>query len=496
MDSTAEGWRSHFQYEAYLTTAESTQELQEGPRHTRGFPAAFCEWVEWPADESFIAYYDRVPLGTFKHLPADALVKFRGWEDEKGREFFEDARTGEVSWHLPLLGQASGSSSIKPGMAIQLRNTGYEHLDGAKAVVLARLQDHQVAITLASVWRMVIVKQSSVVPLAQGQVVRRIGADDPDEWVTITRTVQNEKTREVYYQADLLHNPVLSSSLHPSSILVKAQGVNPSSIGGLSIGPPVTYLQWGQNEQRCQFASSAGKLEEFFLHFPFGFEEEAEKAGPGETVRWPLLVYLHGNGAGGSFLTISGKKGLKTTGLQYAAENFIIVSPQCRWNWKGSPDEWVVQLVEELARADWVDPARMYMTGCSMGGMSTWILASQKPKLFAAIAPVGAYHKPDTRSFIAQSLGSCGGDVPIFAIQAKHDVTCPFKNELELYADLLRQHARLRVDVHPVYGHPEIWRAYADGTEVWKWMLSHQNTWCNTAAYEARVAANLMPETV
>ena len=37
--------------------------------------------------------------------------------------------------------------------------------------------------------------------------------------------------------------------------------------------------------------------------------------------------------------------------------------------------------------AEWVDHRRIYVTGCSMGGMSTWEVGAMRPDLFAAIAP-------------------------------------------------------------------------------------------------------------
>ena len=330
----------------------------------------------------------------------------------------------------------------------------------------------------------------SLQPLAKGTVVRMLGDDGQAAWVRVRRALVDSTNKEIFYEVEDLD--VMLGDVRVSKC--KARAVNPSPIEGLTVAAPLHYLVYGQNEQRCRFVASSGAQEEFFIHFPLNFNDMAENAAPGETVRWPLLFYLHGNGPGGSFLGISGKKGLKTPGLQYAAQNFIIVSPQCRWKWKSAAETWVLELAEELSKADWVDPARIYMTGCSMGGMSTWELASTKPTFFAAIAPIGAYHKVEKRSEIARSLGSAGGNMPIFAIHAKNDVTCPFPPEVELYKELVSQNARLRVDIHPSCGHPEIWRAYADSTEVWKWMLSYRNTWCDVDAYEARCARNVNPE--
>merc|ERR1712048_1083354 len=99
------------------------------------------------------------------------------------------------------------------------------------------------------------------------------------------------------------------------------------------------------------------------LHLPIGFTQEAQ----GRPVAWPLLVYMHGTG-GGTFFAHS-KKSLQSEGLQFAARNFVVASPVCEWTWQQSPSPWVEDLVRTLRAAEWVDHQRVYLTGCSMGGM-------------------------------------------------------------------------------------------------------------------------------
>eukprot|EP00913_Durusdinium_trenchii_P013289 g12473.t1 len=66
---------------------------------------------------------------------------------------------------------------------------------------------------------------------------------------------------------------------------------------------------------------------------------------------------------------------------------------------------------EELCKMPYVDSSKVYLTGVSMGGMGCWELTMQKPKLFAAIAPVAAYHKAYLRSQIAEALRNTPAEV-------------------------------------------------------------------------------------
>jgi predicted peptidase len=119
----------------------------------------------------------------------------------------------------------------------------------------------------------------------------------------------------------------------------------------------------------------------------------------------PLLLFLHGRGesgpADGSELALAAfhgplkviEKGPDGPGLPAEVlKQFIIVNPQCQ----DAPDSWAPHIADLRAllaevsamRALTVDPAHLYLTGVSMGGVGTWALAAAYPELFAAIVPI------------------------------------------------------------------------------------------------------------
>jgi len=218
------------------------------------------------------------------------------------------------------------------------------------------------------------------------------------------------------------------SGLPPA--VVAACMVSPSRLLDVPLKPsggpsPVETVARGSRnaESECRFIDCDGQERKFFLSLPRAFA-----GSPGRS--WPLLVFLHG--AGGGTLLHWSKRALPTAGSDYAAEHFVVISPVCEWTWKSPPQAWVVELVAHLAAAAWCDASRISITGCSMGGMGCWELAAAAPWLFAAIAPVAAYHRADRRQVLVEAL-EC---MPIFAVHSPNDECCSFEGEQQIWQAL------------------------------------------------------------
>ncbi len=48
----------------------------------------------------------------------------------------------------------------------------------------------------------------------------------------------------------------------------------------------------------------------------------------------------------------------------------------------------VVGILDEVIAQNPIDPARIYLTGLSMGGYGSWELAERMPERFAALVPI------------------------------------------------------------------------------------------------------------
>jgi predicted esterase len=111
----------------------------------------------------------------------------------------------------------------------------------------------------------------------------------------------------------------------------------------------------------------------------------------------PLLIFLCGvgeRGDNGDGIFLNGPSGEMERNPSLKKDLPVLsLSPQCpadrRWD-DAVMVKAVVDCIETAKKNPWVDPSRIYITGLSMGGKGTWMVAQAAPKLFAAIAPISA----------------------------------------------------------------------------------------------------------
>lgn len=111
----------------------------------------------------------------------------------------------------------------------------------------------------------------------------------------------------------------------------------------------------------------------------------------------PLLVFLCGvgeRGSNGNGVFYNGPAGEmeRRPGLKKDLP-ILCLSPQCpqdrRWD-EPAMVQAVVSCIETAKKNPWVDGSRIYLTGLSMGGKGTWLVAEAAPHLFAAVVPISA----------------------------------------------------------------------------------------------------------
>jgi predicted esterase len=104
---------------------------------------------------------------------------------------------------------------------------------------------------------------------------------------------------------------------------------------------------------------------------------------------FPLIIALHGMGGDeNSYFDGYANGAFKTEAEQ---RGYLVACPKGREPasmYVGSAERDVLDVMAEMQRSYRIDPARIYMTGHSMGGFGTWSIAVNHPQLFAALAPV------------------------------------------------------------------------------------------------------------
>lgn len=124
-------------------------------------------------------------------------------------------------------------------------------------------------------------------------------------------------------------------------------------------------------------------------HFNFGYVRylppDYDPAG-----KYPLVFFLHGAGERGEDLDVACRHGymkyVREQGREYP---FIFIAPQCpEGKYWGCYTESLLAFLDDLCKTLPIDPDRVYLTGLSMGGTGTWLLAMADPDRFAALVPI------------------------------------------------------------------------------------------------------------
>lgn len=190
--------------------------------------------------------------------------------------------------------------------------------------------------------------------------------------------------------------------------------------------------------------------------------------------RHPLVLFLHGAGERGS----DNAKQLKYLPTWLAEPELrrrhpcFVLAPQCRMDERWVDVSWAdgastpqatsptpdlaaaIAALADVSAKEAVDPARVYLTGLSMGGFGTWDLAARMPERFAAIMPVCG--GGDDR--LAGRIAS----LPIWCFHGDADQAVPVRRSRDMIAAVIAAGGR------PIYselagvGHDSWTPAYRD----------------------------------
>ena len=125
------------------------------------------------------------------------------------------------------------------------------------------------------------------------------------------------------------------------------------------------------------YEAPGGKLVPYRLYVPRSYD--------GATSR-PLVVMLPGS-LGGERYYFGGLIDPAQIKAEAERRGYILAGVNRRGR-PGVGDEDVFEVVAAVMRDYKIDPSRIYLSGHSIGGFDVWLVASQKPEMFAAIAAV------------------------------------------------------------------------------------------------------------
>lgn len=179
----------------------------------------------------------------------------------------------------------------------------------------------------------------------------------------------------------------------------------------------------------------------------------------------PLLLYIHGAGSRGSDikkLAHVGPIGELDKGRVIPA---VLLAPQCHAETWFDLYTVLCEFIETAIARDDVDPDRVYLTGSSMGGYTTWQLCISHPEWFAAAVPV------------------CGGgmyweahrlkNISIWAFHGEKDGCVLPAESVKMVNAINRLGGSAKLTLYPDVGHGAWEPAFADD-EMWAWLFAQK----------------------
>jgi predicted peptidase len=217
----------------------------------------------------------------------------------------------------------------------------------------------------------------------------------------------------------------------------------------------------------------------YVLYVPRGYDAARE---------WPLVVFLHGAGERGSDGLIQSDVGIGHA-IRKNPERFpcLVLMPQCPVDkfWDVMIGD--IEKMMDAARGEYrVDPARITLTGLSMGGYATWMWGPNRLDLFAALMPIcGGGDPRDLRHLISvemdvEKYGTAEERVPGLAtvpIRAFHgkkdDVVPPFRSQ-QMVKMVKEAGGDVQYTEYPEDGHNSWDSTYGDPGNI-AWLLSQRH---------------------
>lgn len=204
-----------------------------------------------------------------------------------------------------------------------------------------------------------------------------------------------------------------------------------------------------------------------------------------EGKKYPLVLFLHGAGERGTDNLAQIKHGVPAilAGAEKLNQPIFLIAPQCppeQW-WSAPVEdrmslkdaggknpliEAVLSLVAETAKEQPINPARIYVTGLSMGGFGTFDLLARTPETWAAAIPICGAGAPETAEKFK--------NVPVHIFHGAADDVVPPAGSQAMFDALQKAGAKdAKLTLYPSVGHDSWTKTYAD-PEAIKWLFSQK----------------------
>ena len=202
----------------------------------------------------------------------------------------------------------------------------------------------------------------------------------------------------------------------------------------------------------------------------------------------PVILFLHGAGERGDDNLAQIKVGIGPAILrQRETFPFIVVLPQCprsRWWTESEMQSLALNALAQTIKEFNGDSARTYLTGLSMGGYGSWLMASNNPSRFAALAVVcGGVVPPRGLTLPKEAAPTENSDpyaavalkvrkIPVWVFHGNADPAVPVSESRKMVEAIKAAGGNVRYNEYDGVGHNSWDKAYGE-TELFPWLLTH-----------------------
>jgi predicted peptidase len=217
---------------------------------------------------------------------------------------------------------------------------------------------------------------------------------------------------------------------------------------------------------------------DYLLSLPHDYATEPRRL-------WPLLMFLHGTAPRGTNVWDVTQQGptrllaappeLTPAEIAVGAElsrSFVVVAPQCP-HYEVWDDAGVLALLDQVSGELAIDPARVYLTGLSMGGFGAWSVGMRFPERFGALVPVCGGGRVADVAAAARNQRAALERLGVWAFHGARDLVVPLEESERMIDALKLAGVRdVRLTVYPEAEH-DAWTATYANAEVYAWLLRH-----------------------
>lgn len=192
-----------------------------------------------------------------------------------------------------------------------------------------------------------------------------------------------------------------------------------------------------------------GRMLKYVVYVPRDYSAER---------KWPVILFLHGAGERGDDGLKQSQVGIGTA-IRMLPGRYpaIVVMPQCVTGarWADAMARFALAALDRTLQEFSCDPNRQYLTGLSMGGFGSWLVAAEHPDRFAAVVPICGGGDPANAAKLV--------NIPIWAFHGDADTAVPVARSRQMVEAIKNAGGtRIKYTEYPGVGHNSWDPAYAD----------------------------------